>query len=54
MMNKKVKATICIVALLWVVAFVQIGITKFLYKDGTISYAFVRNQLVVDLSLIHI
>lgn len=48
MMNKKVKATICIVALLWVVAFVQIGITKFLYKDGTISYAFVRNQLVVD------
>lgn len=47
-MNKKVRATICVVVLLWVVAFVQIGMTKFLYKDGKISYAFVRNQLVVD------
>lgn len=47
MKSKKLKATIYIGILLWVVAFVQIGMTQLLYSETNISQAFTRNQLEV-------
>lgn len=47
MKNKKLKAAIYIGTLLWVVAFVQMGITRILYTEDNFSQAFARNQLEV-------
>lgn len=45
MLNKKLKAAIYIGSILWIVAFVQIGMNALLYSDSNISQAFARNQL---------
>ena len=54
MKSKKIKVVIYIGVLLWVIAFVQMGMTRFLYNDINISQAYARNQMELINSSIEI
>ncbi len=45
MISKKIKTVIYIGVLLWVVAFVQMGMTRIMYRDINISQAYAGNQM---------
>lgn len=53
-MNKKVRATIYVGVILWIVAFFQIITTKYMVNEAGITQAFARNQMTISRSTVEL
>lgn len=53
-MNKKIRATIYVGVILWIVAFFQIITTKYMVNETGITQAFARNQMTISRSTVEL